>query len=60
MLPIEEDSPAGRLRPDLDAEGVVSLMVGAYLGEPLRHGRVEADWLDRCMKMLRLVLDGRA
>ncbi len=37
---IRDDARAGRLRRDLDAEGVVSLMFGAYLGELVRHGRM--------------------
>ena len=49
---IRSDSRARRLRPGLDADGIVSLMFGAYLGEILRRGTVEADWLDRCMEML--------
>ena len=49
---IREDVDAGLLRRDLDAEGVVSLMVGAYLGELVRHGDVEPDWLDRTLELL--------
>ena len=49
---IRDDVEAGLLRPDLDAEGVVSLMVGAYLGELVRHGEVAPDWLDRSLEML--------
>ena len=49
---IRSDSRAGRLARRLDAEGVVNLMFGAYLGEILRRGEVSDDWLDRCMEML--------
>ena len=49
---IRDDVDGGLLRPDLDAEGVVSLMVGAYLGELVRHGEVAPDWLDRSLEML--------
>jgi AcrR family transcriptional regulator len=49
---IEADSDAGLLRPGLDADGIVSLMIGAYLGELVRNGRVARDWLDRSMEML--------
>jgi AcrR family transcriptional regulator len=49
---IRDDVAGGLLRPDLDAEGVVSLMVGAYLGELVRHGEVAPDWLDRSLEML--------
>ncbi len=49
---IRDDVDDGLLRPDLDAEGVVSLMVGAYLGELVRHGKVDPDWLDRTLELL--------
>jgi len=49
---IRDDVAAGLLRPDLDAEGVVSLMVGAYLGELVRHGEVALGWLDRSLELL--------
>jgi AcrR family transcriptional regulator len=49
---IRKDSRAGLLRPGLDADGVVSLMIGAYLGELVRRGRVKRDWLDRSMEMI--------
>jgi hypothetical protein len=44
---IEDDTAAGRLRSDLDADTAVSLMLGSYLGELLRHGTVGADWIPR-------------
>jgi AcrR family transcriptional regulator len=53
---IREDSDAGLLRPGLDAEGVVSLMIGAYLGELVRHGDVEAGWLDRTIELLWILM----
>ena len=49
---IRDDVDDGLLRPDLDAEGVVSLMVGAYLGELVRNGKVSTDWLDRTLELL--------
>jgi len=49
---IRKDSREGRLRPGLDADGVVSLMIGAYLGELVRRGRVAPGWLDRSMEMI--------
>ncbi|MDT0188259.1 TetR/AcrR family transcriptional regulator [Microbacterium sp. ARD31] len=49
---IRADVEAGLLRADLDAEGVVSLMVGAYLGELVRRGEVTPDWLDRSLELL--------
>jgi AcrR family transcriptional regulator len=53
---IRGDAKAGRLRRDLDADGVVGLMFGAYLGELVRHGRIRQGWLDRSMEMLWLVM----
>lgn len=49
---IRDDVDAGLLRPGLDAAGVVSLMVGAYLGELVLRGEVDDDWLDRTLEML--------
>lgn len=49
---IREDMQAGHLRPDADPDGVVSLLLGAYLGELVRHGRVAPDWLDRSLEMI--------
>jgi hypothetical protein len=43
---------AGRLRPDLDADAVVSLLMGSYLGELLRRGVVDDDWLSRCAELI--------
>jgi AcrR family transcriptional regulator len=53
---IRKDSRAGLLRPGLDADGIVSLMIGAYLGELVRRGRVKPDWLDRSMEMIWAVM----
>lgn len=53
---IRDDSEAGRLRRELDADGIVSLMFGAYLGELVRRGRVAPGWLDRSMEMIWLVM----
>jgi len=49
---LEEDAAQGLLRADIDADGTVSLFLGAYLGQLVRHGRVDDDWLDRCLDML--------
>jgi AcrR family transcriptional regulator len=49
---IEDDIAAGRLRRDLDADAAVSMMLGAYLGELLRHGTIGADWIPRCVDLL--------
>ena len=38
------------------SDGVVSLMLGAYLGELVRRGRVTSGWLDRSMEMIWLVM----
>jgi len=36
----------------VDADGVVSLFLGAYLGELVRRGRVDEEWLDRSLEMV--------
>lgn len=38
---MREDMAAGELRADLEPEAVVSLLIGAYLGELVRRGRVD-------------------
>ena len=53
---IQEDVDAGLLREGLDAEGVVSLMVGAYLGELVRDGEVSPDWMDRALELLWVLM----
>jgi AcrR family transcriptional regulator len=49
---IRADMAAGELRADLDADTAVSLIVGAYLGELIRRGRVGADFADRCVHLI--------
>lgn len=49
---IHEDIAAGKLRPDLDADAAVSLMVGAYLGELLRRGTVGPEFADECIRLM--------
>ncbi|WP_193611935.1 TetR/AcrR family transcriptional regulator [Nocardioides lijunqiniae] len=56
---IDDDSHAGRLRPGLDADGIVSLMLGAYLGALVRHGEVAPDRLDRSMELLWTIMADR-
>lgn len=53
---IEADARAGLLRPDVDAQGVVSLFLGAYLGALVRRGRVDSNWLERCLEMMWVIL----
>jgi AcrR family transcriptional regulator len=57
---IREDSGSGLLRPDVDADGVVSLFTGAYLAELVRRGRVRKDWKDRCLDMMWVILAPQA
>jgi AcrR family transcriptional regulator len=53
---IRADVEAGLLREGLDADGVVSLMVGAYLGELVRHGEVAPEWMDRALELLWVLM----
>jgi len=53
---IEADARAGLLRPDVDPQGVVSLFLGAYLGELVRRGRVDPGWLDGCLELMWVIL----
>jgi AcrR family transcriptional regulator len=56
---IEEDARAGILRADVDADGIVTLFVGAYIGGLVRRGRVEDSWMDRCLEMMWATLAPR-
>lgn len=56
---IRADVRAGLLRPDVDADGVVSLLLGAYLGELVRRGSVAPEWLDRSLEMIWATLARR-
>ena len=53
---IRDDVDAGLLREGLDADGVVSLMVGAHLGELVRHGEVQPGWMDRALELLWVLM----
>jgi len=53
---IRDDVDAGLLREGLDADGVVSLMVGAHLGELVRHGEVRPEWMDRALELLWVLM----
>jgi AcrR family transcriptional regulator len=49
---IREDRETGRLRSGVDPDALVSLMLGAYLGELVRRGAVSEDWLDRSLELI--------
>jgi AcrR family transcriptional regulator len=53
---IRDDVDAGLLRAGLDAEGVASLMIGAYLGELVRRGEVAPEWSDRTLDLLWVLM----
>jgi AcrR family transcriptional regulator len=55
---IRADVGAGLLRADLDPDAVVSLLVGAYLGELVRRGTVEEGFADRCLDLLWVAMTG--
>ena len=44
------------MRADVDADGVVSLLMGAYLGQVVRRGLVDAEWMDRCLDLMWALL----
>lgn len=52
VVHVEADASVGLLRSDVDADGVVTLLLGAYLGELLRRGRIAPDWLDRTLALM--------
>lgn len=49
---LADDVAAGELRGDLDTDAAVSLFIGAYLGELVRHDEVGVEWLDRCVDLI--------
>jgi AcrR family transcriptional regulator len=55
---INADIAAGELRPDLDADTVVTLLFGAYLGELVRRGRVDKDFSERCVDLVWVAMRG--
>lgn len=57
---IERDAAAGHLRAGLDADAAVSLFLGAYLGQLVRRGKVDDDWLERCLDLMWAALTGGA
>lgn len=56
---VATDARDGLLRPDVDADGVVTLLVGAYVGELVRRGSVGEDWLDRALDLVWATLGPR-
>ena len=55
---IRSDVAAGVLRPDLDAGAMVSVLIGAYLGELVRRGRVDEGFSDRCLDLMWVAMTG--
>lgn len=57
---IRADITAGQLRGDLDADTVVSLLFGAYLGELVRRGQVDGGFSERCVDLIwvAMISDG--
>lgn len=49
---IHTDIAAGELRDDLDPDTVVSFLIGAYLGEMVRRGRVGKAFSEKCVDLM--------
>ena len=49
---ITADADNGLLRADVDADVMVNLFFGSYLGEVLRYDQPRHDWLDRTLDVL--------
>lgn len=49
---IRSDIAAGILRGGLEPDTVVSLLIGAYLGELVRRGVVADDFIDSCVDLM--------
>jgi hypothetical protein len=52
MAIIAADSDAGLIRSKVDADILVNVIFGAYLGELLRYGRPRDRWLERTVDEL--------
>ncbi len=50
------DMAAGKLRSDLQPDTVVSLLIGAYLGEFVRRGRVDAGFSESVLELMWLAM----
>ena len=57
---IRADVATGDLRSDLEADTVVSMLVGAYLGELVRRGRVDEDFSSRCVDLMWVAMTSTA
>ena len=55
---IRADIAAGDLRQDLDADASVSLLLGAYLGELVRRGRIDDGFAERCVELMWVAMTG--
>lgn len=53
---VESDIAAGLVAPDVDADALVGLLLGAYLGEVLRHGSPRSGWSDGATSLVTKAL----
>ena len=53
---MRSDMAAGKLRPDLQPETVVSLFIGAYLGELVRRGRVDTGFSESVLDLMWMAM----
>jgi AcrR family transcriptional regulator len=53
---IRADMAAGELRPDLDPDTVVTMLIGAYLGELVRRGRVDKRFIEGCVDLMLMAM----
>lgn len=53
------DMAAGKLRPDLHPDTVVSVLIGAYLGEIVRRGRVDAEFSTSLLDLMWVAMTAR-
>ena len=49
---LESAVAAGNVRTEIDADTVLSLILGASLGEQLRFGHLRNEWLDQTLEVL--------
>jgi AcrR family transcriptional regulator len=49
---IAADIDAGQVAPQIEPDAVIGLLLGAYLGEVLRHGEPSKGWIDETVALV--------
>ena len=52
VVAMADDAESGRIAPSVDPDTLVGLLLGAYLGERLRHGEPRPGWRGRTVDLV--------